>query len=292
MRDLHCVAVVALLACAACGGSNSPTSPSSPGGARAPVTVRVMTFNIQHGIDGSERYTPQTAIAAIAAVNPDVVTLEELTRNHPSYNCDDQPAMFADGLTRRTGRQWSAIYREQWFTPDKSCMQSGRGDAAESEGIALLSAIPLGGPAVQALWDSGLGLAAPAANGVPIAVTHLTAQAANASDRVRQLATLLPWANSLGAARILTGDFNAAPESAEMQPVLATYHDAWTDAMRAGTARGRLDGITHKTVRIDYILFAPAANVQLLSAETIDTVPLVGREASDHRPVLATFAIR
>lgn len=261
-------------------------------GARPAITLKVMTFNVQHGIDGTELYNPQTAIAAIAAVNPDVVAVQEVTRNHPSYHCDDQPALFADGLTRMTGRMWTATYHEQWFTADKSCMQGGRGDAAESEGVALLSAEPLGPPMVQALWASGLGLAAAPPMAVPIVVTHLTAQAVGAPDRVRQLATLLPWTATLGPARILTGDFNAMPDSPEMQPVFAAYHDAWVDALRAGTARGSLDGLTHKGTRIDYVLYTAGPNIQLQSAETVNTVPLVGREASDHRPVVATFTIR
>ena len=34
------------------------------------------------------------------------------------------------------------------------------------------------------------------------------------------------------------------------------------------------------------------SRLQLLWAETIDTVPLVGKEASDHRPVVAGFALK
>ncbi|PYR41119.1 MAG: hypothetical protein DMF93_09305 [Acidobacteria bacterium] len=69
-------------------------------GARADdaSTVTVMTFNIQHGIDGSNKYNLQRAIDTIAKVQPDLVGLQEVTRNHPYYNCDDQPAKIAEGL--------------------------------------------------------------------------------------------------------------------------------------------------------------------------------------------------
>jgi endonuclease/exonuclease/phosphatase (EEP) superfamily protein YafD len=126
---------------------------------------------------------------------------------------------------------------------------------------------------------------------VPIVVTHLTAQVANAPSRQKQLAKLLPWMRGLGGPRIFVGDLNAWPEDAEMAPVFAEYHDAWADAVEAGTARGRLDGITHAKHRIDYILYEPG-RLELLWAETVDTVPLIGKEASDHRPVVAAFRLK
>jgi len=256
-------------------------------------TLRVMTFNIQHGIDGSDHYHVQSAIDTIARINPDVVALSELTRNHPYYNCDDQPKLIADGVSRATGRTWTWVYRQQWFTPNRECVDSGRGDGPETEGLGFLAPEPLGTPKAIALWSSGLGLAVETRKwpDVPIAVTHLTAQVSNAPSRARQLATLLPWTQTLGTPRIVVGDLNAWPESDEMKPVFAQYRDAWTSAVQAGTARGRRDGITHKHHRIDYILFAPVHGLQLLWAETVDTVPLIGREASDHRPVVAAFRL-
>jgi len=253
-----------------------------------------MTFNIQHGIDGGERYRPQTAIDTIARVNPDLVALQEITRNHPSYNCDDQPAVIANGLSAQTGKRWTAFYKDQWFTPDRSCQQSGRGDAAETEGLAFLAAESLGSPSFVALWNGGLGLATRTASfaDIPVVGTHLAAQASGASDRMRQMSALLPWVETLGVPRVLVGDFNALAQAPELQSTFATYSDAWADALRAGTARGRLDGVTHKSDRIDFIFYTPTPRLQLQWAETVDTVALVGREASDHRPVVASFAVR
>jgi endonuclease/exonuclease/phosphatase family metal-dependent hydrolase len=77
-----------------------------------------------------------------------------------------------------------------------------------------------------------------------------------------------------------------------MQPVFSQYRDAWAEAVRDGTARGRTDGITHKHSRIDYVLFTPGDRLQLAWAETVETQPLVGREASDHRPLVAAFRIK
>jgi endonuclease/exonuclease/phosphatase family metal-dependent hydrolase len=292
MRHVVWLAVAAVAGLAALRPPQS-TSAASDGRYESPPGVKVMTFNIQHGIDGSERYHLQTAIDTIARINPDIVALVELTRNHPAYNCDDQPKLIADGVSQATGRHWAWVYHQQWFTPNKECLQSGRGDAAETEGLGFLAPAPLPPPSLVELWNGGLGLTTrtPSLPKVPIAVTHLSAQIANAPSREKQLTKLLPWLQHLGTPRILVGDFNAFADDREMQPVLAGYRDAWTDAVAAGTARGHMDGITHKAHRIDYILYVPGTQLELLWMDTVDTVPLVGKEASDHRPLVAGFRI-
>jgi endonuclease/exonuclease/phosphatase family metal-dependent hydrolase len=268
-------------------GLARPADPAGPG-------VRIMTFNIQHGIDGSDKYHLQSAIDTIGRISPDLVALSELTRNHPYYNCDDQPKLIADGVSRATGRHWTWIYQRQWFTPNRECADSGRGDGRETEGLGFLAPDDLATPKTIELWNSGLGLAteSPKLPHVPIVVTHLASQVTNARSREKQLAALLPWTHGLGAPRILLGDMNAWPEDAEMRPVFAAYRDAWSEAVKAGTARGRMDGITHKKHRIDYILFDPGGRLELLWAETVDTVPLIGKGASDHRPLIAAFALK
>jgi len=126
------VAVAASVVAAGCGGS--PVGPAVAGagaaaaanGGRAPIVLKVMTFNIQHGIDGNGRYNLQRAIDVIARVQPDIVGLQEVTRNHPSYACDDQPARIASGLLSATGQTWAVTYQQEWFTPDTSCQASAR----------------------------------------------------------------------------------------------------------------------------------------------------------------------
>src|SRR3982751_2486890 len=91
MRPTSCIlnlvaAGAALIAC----GSSSPTQPGEV------ATFRVMTFNIQHGLNGAGKYGLNYSAQTSAAVKPDLVGVQELTRNHPSYNCDDQPAKIAD----------------------------------------------------------------------------------------------------------------------------------------------------------------------------------------------------
>jgi endonuclease/exonuclease/phosphatase family metal-dependent hydrolase len=255
-----------------------------------------MTFNIQHGVDGSSQYNLQRAIDVIARIEPDLAALQEVTRNHPSYRCDDQPAQMSEGLRRATGQPWTPAYVQEWFTADRSCLSRGMGDGPETEGLAFLAPQALAGVTHTRLFNSRIGLSVRARSGreIPVIVTHLAASASGAEDRVKQLAQLLPWAEGHGVPRILLGDLNARPEAAELAPVMRTYRDAWAEARAAGTATGVPNGGTRVAsgTRIDYIFYVPDASMTLESVETVDTAALIGLNASDHRPVVATFRVR
>jgi len=109
---------------------------------------------------------------------------------------------------------------------------------------------------------------------------------------MRQLGTLLPWTAQQGTPRILVCDCNANPQSPEYAQLRAIYRDAWAEAVAAGRAKGRMDGITHKSSRIDYIFFDPGTRLELVSMENVETPALIGLEASDHRPQVAVFALK
>ena len=288
--DLLHVAAAAALTFAACGASSSPTQPS--GASRPEFTV--MTFNIQHGINGANKYDLKSAIDTIAKVSPDLVGVQELTRNHATYNCDDQPAKIAEGLSSATGRRWYAVYQQEWFTNTRICVDSGRGDGVETEGLGLFAPEPLPAPVWTQAWNGRIGLMAPVRRGrdVPVIVTHLAHGAQGFSDRMRQLDTLLPWTLTVGGngPRIFLGDFNFGPETQEYQRLKAEYRDAWEDGLKMGRARGRMDGITHKSSRIDYIFYKGDA-LELLSVETMEA-GLFGTEPSDHRPLIAAFTVK
>lgn len=134
----------------------------------------------------------------------------------------------------------------------------------------------------------------PSGRRVPIIVTHLASGTNGQSDRLRQLDALIPWAASRSgsAPKLLIGDLNSSPDTPEYQRVSAQFRDAWMDGVAAGTARGRMDGITHKSSRIDYIFYMPAGGLELRAIENITTAALIGTEASDHNPLVATFAVK
>jgi len=129
---------------------------------------------------------------------------------------------------------------------------------------------------------------------IPVIVTHLASGTDGQSDRLRQLAALVPWTMAQGGngPRILIGDFNSSPGTPEYDQVTSQYRDAWSDAMASGLARGRMDGITHKSSRIDYVFYVPVNVLELRGIEDISTTALIGTEASDHNPLVATFAVK
>jgi len=297
MRRSSCaVAILSgwLFAAAACGGSSpaTPSATSTTGSGRAPVRLKVMTFNIQHGIDGTNRYNLQRAIDTIARAQADIVGLQEVTRNHPYYACDDQPAKLAAGLRAATGQAWEVAYEQEWFTLDVSCQSSGRGDGRETEGLAFLTRRAMSPPSMQVLPDSRIGLqiAIRDAYSLPIVVTHLSSGAAKLSARTQQIDRLVAWARAFGQPLILMGDFNAGPQAPELTPVVSGFRDAWADAAAAGRTIGA--GLTQRTTRIDYIFYIDGGSMALESAEFVDTAALIGVIASDHQPLAATFTIR
>jgi endonuclease/exonuclease/phosphatase family metal-dependent hydrolase len=256
-----------------------------PRGGDADGAVKIMSFNIQHGIDAAGKYNLQRAIDTIAKIQPDVVGLQEVTRNHPYYNCDDQPAKLAEGLKAATGRTWSVAYEQEWFTPNVECRDSGRGDGKETEGLAFLSPAPLGATSMVTLPASRIAFTAKpqALGGVPITVTHLASGKNNGPSRAKQVEALLKWSDKLGAAQVGLGDFNLTPQDPELQPMLTMFRDLWADAKGAGNATGA-EG-THGEKRIDFI-FMKGDALQLAGVETVETAGWFGKAASDHRPVV------
>ena len=294
MSLFPCSVLTICVVCSACGGS-SPASPAAidrPSPTRPPVQLKVMTFNIQHGVDGNGKYTLQNAITTIARLQPDVVGLQEVTRNHPSYACDDQPAKIAAGVQAATGQNWSVVYQQEWFTPDVSCQQSGRGDGRETEGLVMLTRRSMTTSTMMPLPDSRIGMQASLADvyGLPIVVTHLSSGASSGTTRTQQIDRLLGWAAGFGPPRIVMGDLNAPPTAPELQSLFGSYRDAWIEALQSGHANG--DGNSHGSSRIDYIFYTAGGAMTVDAAQVIDTAPLLGVQVSDHRPVLATFTIR
>jgi endonuclease/exonuclease/phosphatase family metal-dependent hydrolase len=254
----------------------------------APGTLKVMTFNIQHGIDGSDKYNLQRAIDTVARIQPDLVALQEVTRNHPYYNCDDQPEKIAEGLKTATGRPWSVVYEQEWFTPNVECQQSGRGDGKETEGLALLAPGALGARSMSPLPVSRIALTVklPAAGGLPVTVTHLASGKPNGPARGKEVDALLKWTHKLGGSQIVVGDFNLKPEEPELQPMLMMFNDAWQVGYGAGRATG--GAATHGDKRIDFV-FYKGDDLALTAIQTVETSSWFGKAASDHRPVVATF---
>jgi endonuclease/exonuclease/phosphatase family metal-dependent hydrolase len=256
---------------------------------------RVVTFNIYKGANKENHYDLQRTVEAIARLDADVVGVQEALRNHPQFNCDDQPALIAEGLRRITGRRWGYRYAKSWVTDNRECLGSGRGDDVATEGVALFTPERILSAETIELPESRVGLMARVAAmpDVPVVVTHLAAYRRNQAHRIRQIDALLPWAGQHGAG-ILMGDLNAWPGTIELTPIMARYRDAWADAHERGVNRGVASGSTRPGFesRIDFVLYAPESPLELESVEVVDTSSPMSVEVSDHRPVAATFRRR
>jgi endonuclease/exonuclease/phosphatase family metal-dependent hydrolase len=257
-------------------------------------TFRVATFNIHKGADRKGNYHLDRTIDAIAYLGVDLIGLQEAMRNHPDFNCDDQPALIAEGLRRRTGRPWVQVHAKAWVTDDRRCMKDGRGSDVATEDLAIITASPIVASQSVRLSEGRVGLAVRVAAmpDVPVIVTHLAANRQNQPDRIRELGVLLPWAAQQGPG-ILLGDFNAQPDADELAPVRARYRDAWVEAAASGRAGGVASGSTRpggRVSRVDYVLFEPTLSLAVDSASVVDVSALSpSGEVSDHHPVVATF---
>ena len=259
-------------------------------------TFRVATFNIHKGADRRGHYDLARTIDAIQRLDVDLIGVQEALRNHAGFNCDDQPALIAKGLRRRTGRPWTHAYVKSWIRENKQCLEQHRGDDVETEGVAFFTPERIIASNSVRLSDGRVGLAVRVASlpHVPIVVTHLSERRRGRPGRVREIAALLRWAVPQGPG-LLIGDLNATPKASELSPVMARYRDAWADAAAWGRARGVASGSTRpgrRGSRIDYVLYAPEIDLTLESVEVVDTSRLPGlSEVSDHRPVVTTFRL-
>ena len=272
-------------------GASSQRAVLAPSLAR---TFRVATFNIHKGADRPGRYDLDQTIETIRHLDADLVGVQEALRNHAGFNCDDQPALIAEGLRRRTGRPWTHAYVKSWVTENRQCLERGRGDGVQTEGVAFFTPERIVASSSVRLSAGRVGLAIRIASmpHVPVIVTHLAANRENQAGRVREIAALLPWAEQQGPG-LLMGDLNARPEATELIPVMARYRDAWAEAAAGSRALGVVSGSTRpgrRVSRIDYVLYAPGVDLTLQSVEVVDPSTLSGLGGvSDHHPVVATF---
>ena len=147
-------------------------------------------------------------------------------RNDAAFGCDDQPALIAEGLRRRSGLPWSYVHAKAWITEKTECAEASEGDGVATEGLAFFTRERIVDSSVVRLNEGRVGLAVRLARmpEVPVVVTHLAANRQNQADRVREIGILLPWARQFGPG-ILVGDLNAEAQATELEPLWTNYVD-------------------------------------------------------------------
>jgi endonuclease/exonuclease/phosphatase family metal-dependent hydrolase len=244
------------------------TQPAVPGEPAAP-TGRVMTFNLHSAFNRDGRLDPEAIARVIAARQPDVVALQEVSRGWMIDGSVD----LVGWLARRLGMHvvfegtadpiWgNAILSRSGFIDHGSAPLPGEG-----------TLLPRG-----FLWAHvDVGLDEP----LLVIATHLHHIAEEPEPRLAQIPVLLDFWDGADHA-VLMGDLNSEPTWPEMALIeQAGLVDAWSEA---GQGPGLTWPADDPFQRIDWIWMSP--DLEAISAETVEGT------ASDHRAVLADLAER
>ena len=271
--------------------STTTTAPPTTVSNGTPVRLRVLDWNVYHGMGTDGVYNLDRIATWIASANPDVVLLNEVERN-TYWGREDQPERYRALLEAKTGRRWYSHFAQEF----------GAWSSA-GKGHQILSVYPFDSVSYTTItqssglnWAGAASQAAITVNGrtINFILSHLDPY--DRDMRLTQARDVIRWASGFAENRILAGDMNAWPDQTSIAEINQTYYDAWTVAANRGTATG-IPGITPfgatKNGRIDYIFFSRnAPNLVVLDARTIDTRDANGYMASDHRPVVVNFEVR
>jgi endonuclease/exonuclease/phosphatase family metal-dependent hydrolase len=269
------------------GGSASaapkPQAPTSQTQTPATTgtTLRVMQWNV-HKTKGSDGVcNPARIVTVIANQNPHVVSLNEV--NFFSGECAwdfDMGEKLRALLQQKTG--------VTWYKQNVNVYGSGRG-----YGNVLLSRYRPGSTGTHLLSnDRGVAEMSIVVNGRVINLFSTHMEYANASWRPRQISEALAWIRGFGVPRIIMGDFNMWPNTADYKLVATPHQDAWITAQNAGTATAyNGTGNTHGGSRFDYVFYSRNSYLTLKSMAVVDS--RVGKvKAADHDPVVAVFTVK
>jgi endonuclease/exonuclease/phosphatase family metal-dependent hydrolase len=249
----------------------------------APLTLRVLTYNIHHGEGRDRRFDLLRLAEVMRSVQPDLIALQEVDRG-------TQRAGGVDQLTELAGLL--GMHAEFGKTIDHT---------GGEYGVAILSRWPIAG-AENRLLPSTPEYEPRTALTVRVRVdergpwvrftsTHLD----NSRDpeeklaQARRLNELLVDAS--GEPSILAGDFNARPGT----DAIGILEENWTIALPDGDQPSPavpMDGPSNpargsqqrRGPRGDFILLRPADPWRVLESRSIDD-----QAASDHRPVLTVL---
>lgn len=256
--------------------TGSGHDPADASGAPRPRTrLRVATFNIHHGVGSDGVLDLGRTAAAVAALDADVVALQEVDRfwGQRSAHADQ-----AGDLASRLGMHLAyGASLERAPRPGD--------DHPRQYGSALLSRHPVlaGGTTLlprrrgeqRSLLDARITTPA---GSVRVLVTHL--QNRSRAERRSQARAIARAFAADGVPLVLLGDLNARPRAREVRTLTRYLVDAW---VVGGAGAGPTYPARAPGVRIDYVLVSPGLEVVYAH------VPLT--DASDHRPVVADLRV-
>jgi endonuclease/exonuclease/phosphatase family metal-dependent hydrolase len=267
------------------GVSTPPPPPPPPPSPSGSVRIRLLQWNLHHGVGTDGKYDIDRIATWMAKMTPDIIMLNEVEK-YTGWGNEDQPARYKAMMESKTGRTWYVLFAQEfglWTSNGK--------------GHVILSTYPLESTNLLDMsWDRVGAQARITVNGrtISLLITHLDPD--SQSRRLTQAQQMILWGTTAPENRILTGDMNAWPDQSSIAEYNKTYNDSWAVAELAGKAvafSGLSPSGATKNGRIDYILYSKkAANLFVVSSQVYDTRNSSGAMASDHRPVVTTFDVR
>ncbi|WP_282020688.1 endonuclease/exonuclease/phosphatase family protein [Planomicrobium okeanokoites] len=244
----------------------------------ADVALRIMSFNISSGLTMDGRLNLELTASVIENAEVDIASLQEVDQNFSERtDFTDQ----VKWLAKRLGMHAT-------FGPNLTAHPADAKWPLQAYGNAILSRHPIKsyqnhllkkleeGPESE---QRGLLEATIEINDEAIAFfnTHLSL---NEKQLERNIEELLGIIRNQDLPAVLTGDFNAEPNSPHMKRIEEELDNVFgAPASHPETYKKEGD----HGQKIDFIFYS--RHWQVLEAETIDT------EASDHRPILAVLEL-
>lgn len=257
------IAVVVLLVAALGTASPRPlrTAPPTQGN-----VLRVLTYNIKHGLGTDGRVDLERSATLIRELEPDLVALQEI----------DQGAERTGGVAqaRELGRRTAMASFFGPFMP----FQGGH------YGMALLSKLPYRDLTNHQLPDgaepraaAAARVALPTGEELVFVGVHLYR---TEDERLAQVRSLLRLYEDEEAPVILAGDFNSEPGSRVMEEVARAFRVLPKEGSPPTFPSDAPDR------EIDFIAVRPDERFEVLESRVIEETVV-----SDHRPVLAVLRL-
>ena len=232
--------------------------------------IRVATFNIRHGATVDDLVRPVALARACAALDPDVLGLQEVERgNRRSWYVDQ--GRFVAAYLRARYVAGPAVRRSRWRTYGNGLVARGRIRDVEVVDLprgpereprsAVLAVVTVGETA-----HLGRGHAPPAPPGAPAASAERRRRASSAPSSTRSVRGPAP--------RLLLGDLNLQPPAA--QPILESAGFTVAEhgpTYPADVPRIRLDYVAVDGLRVGDVRVAAPATVSDHRAVVADLVP-------------------
>jgi endonuclease/exonuclease/phosphatase family metal-dependent hydrolase len=259
-------------------GTAAPPPPPPP---PSVTTLRVMQWNIRKTKGSDGRCDPDRIANTIAAQNVDVVSLNEV--NFFSGDC---------AWTFNMGERLQSLLRDKtgvtWYRQDVNVNggTSGYGNVVMSRHAPASSASTL------LSYTRGVAQLGIVVNGRVVNLFSTHVEYYTSSWRPIQIAEAMRWVSTFSEPRILMGDFNTWPDTADYSLVANTYRDGWVVGKSSGTSTSfNGTGATHGMSRLDYVFYSNVAALTLKSVNVPDT-RVNGVYPSDHAPVIAVFNVQ